>query len=161
MEPSATQPVHLPPPGGRWGRVGLAVALGVLGLFWVAVGIQADRTPTVVIGSLILVVAVSLGRRTDRGVAFTVDGVDLPGWPRGGQVPWSEVDRLVVQRLPGGAVRLRLGRTDRSEKAPPRNLATLLPSTARRLVPQVAALARSREVAVIDGSGDPLPPGRG
>lgn len=158
MEPTATPPVQLPPPGGRVGRIGLALTLGLLGLFQVAVGIQADRTATVVTGSVILVVAVSLGRRNDRGVTFTADGVDIPGWPRGAQVPWAKVERVVVHRLPGGIVRLQLARSDRSQKAPPRNLTTLLPPAARRWLPDVRALAEAREVPVTGRDGHPLPP---
>ena len=146
--PDAPQLVALPPPGGTLGRVILAVSLGLLGLLQVAIGIQADRTPTVVTGAIILVVAVSLGRRVQDGVHLGPGGVSIPGWPRGADVPWSRVERLVIQPLPFGLTRVRMARTDASAGAPPKALATLPPRPAARLLPQVEALAAANDVTV-------------
>lgn len=147
--------VHLPPPGGRLGRLVLAGTILLVGLLQVAVGIQAERTTTVVIGAVVLLVAISLARRTDQGVHLGTGGVSIPGWPRGADVPWSQVERLVEQPLPAGLVRVRLGRADHPG-ATTRVLATLTPSQAERLLPQVRELARTRGIPVVDPAGDPV-----
>lgn len=148
--------VHLPPPGGRVGRIVLAGVIGVVGLFQVAIGIQIDRTPTAALGAVILVVAVSLARRTDRGVTIGTGGISIPGWPRGADVPWSQVTRLVVQPLPLGLVRVRLGRDGHGTTTRP--LATLTSRQATRHLGSILALAHARRIPVVQPDGTTLDP---
>lgn len=153
--PAPTGHIVLPPPGGRVGRLVLAVGLLLVGLLQVSVGIQADRTGTTVGGAVILVVAVSLARRRDRGVSIGSGGVSIPGWPRGADVPWSQVGRFIVQRLPLGVTRLRVVRDDQPDGAPPRTLATLTGRQAADVVPRVVALASEHRTPVVHRDGGP------
>lgn len=142
-------PVRLPPSGGRGGRLLLATVVGLLGLLQVAIGVQVGRATTMVAGLVILGLAVSVGLGANRGASLGAGGLDIPGWPRGGEVPWSQVQRLVVRSAPFGRVQLRYTHTDHPA-ATSRPLGTLPRREAEGVLSRVRTLADGRDVPIHD-----------
>jgi hypothetical protein len=147
------QPVLLPPAGGRGIRLVAAAVAGVLGALQIAVGLQIGRPTTAVAGGVIVLLAVSLAVRAGRGPVIGSGGVQVPGWPRGADVPWSGIERLLVRPAPFGRVRLRMVRADH----PPglsRPITVLSPDQARELLPAIRELAAARDVPVTELDDD-------